>query len=70
MEKKGELNKKWRKRWFVLQPNYILKYYKEESSHDPQGSIDISTIVQVQMKNTTQDKKYRYHTLHCIYSYT
>ena len=60
MEKKGELNKKWRKRWFVLQPNYILKYYKEESSHDPQGSIDISTIVQVQMKNTTNDKKYRY----------
>lgn len=60
MEKKGELNKSWRRRWFVLQPNYILKYYKEESSHDPQGSIDISNIVQVQMKNTTQDKKYSF----------
>jgi len=54
MDKKGELNKKWRRRWFVLQPNYILKYYKEEASNEPQGSIDISTIIQVQMKNTTQ----------------
>ena len=59
MEKKGELNKKWRKRWFVLQPNYILKYYKEEGSSEPQGSIDISTIVQVQMKNASNEKKHR-----------
>jgi len=60
MEKKGELNKKWRRRWFVLQPNYILKYYKEESSSEPQGSIDISNIVQVQMKSASREKKFSF----------
>mmetsp|Transcript_3670 Transcript_3670/g.4560 ORF Transcript_3670/g.4560 Transcript_3670/m.4560 type:complete len:381 (-) Transcript_3670:38-1180(-) len=60
MYKKGAYNKKWKKRYFILQPNYILKYYKEESSHEPQGSIDISTVYQVKSKNNDNDKKYSF----------
>ena len=60
MEKKGAVNKTWRKRWFVMQPNSILKYYKESTSTQPQGSIDISTIYTVISKEINSDKKYSF----------
>lgn len=60
MFKKGEYNTNWRKRWFVLLPNFILKYYKDESAPVPRGTIDISTILKVQMKNTMIDRQFSF----------
>ncbi|ETO20327.1 hypothetical protein RFI_16887, partial [Reticulomyxa filosa] len=57
MMKKGAFHKKWRKRWFVMQPNHILKYYKEASSLKPQGSIDLSSILHVGSKEGVEQMK-------------
>jgi len=60
MEKKGQFHKTWKKRWFVLQPNYVLKYYKQHTSTDPQGSVDVSTVTNISSKMQSDEKPFSF----------
>ncbi|KAK2952377.1 putative PH domain containing protein [Blattamonas nauphoetae] len=51
---------KWRKRWFILRPK-DLTYYKDKTSTEPQGSIQIKGARVIQHPLQTTDKPYLFY---------
>ncbi|KAK2964258.1 putative PH domain containing protein [Blattamonas nauphoetae] len=51
---------KWRKRWFILRPK-DLSYYKEKTSTEAQGSVDIRGAKILTSSDLNSDKPYLFH---------
>jgi len=44
MMKRGEVVKTWRRRYFTLHSNWVLRYYDQEGSKIPRGNVDITEV--------------------------
>ena len=42
--KKGQINKAWKSRWFVLYNNRQLSYFQKEDSSDAINTIDLAEV--------------------------
>ena len=54
MQKRGDVFKGFRKRYFALYPNYILEYYENEVAYlaprgVPKGCIDLTTVRRIML---------------------
>eukprot|EP01084_Bolivina_argentea_P276006 470828_1 len=66
LNKKGQVNKAWKKRWFVLYADRKLAYYASQNDvvncKDPINYIDLSKVTQVRVVNKQSSKPKRRKT--------
>ena len=59
--KKGQINKSWKSRWFVLYNSRRLAYFENKTSNEPIKQIDLSDVHSINIipsnDNKTSSKK-------------
>lgn len=54
--KKGQINKSWKSRWFVLYNNRRLAYFENRNSNESIKEIDLSDVHSINIIPTQPDK--------------
>ena len=54
--KKGQINKSWKSRWFVLYNSRRLAYFENQTSNEPIKQIDLSDVHSINIIPTNDAK--------------
>ena len=54
--KKGQINKSWKSRWFVLYNSRRLAYFENQTSNEPIKQIDLSDVHSINIIPTNDNK--------------
>merc|ERR1712130_1007843 len=60
MQKEGKMIKSWKKRWFVLDNNGVLKYYHNENETQPISQVNVKNSTKLTNKSWSKTNKKRY----------
>ncbi|ETO06123.1 hypothetical protein RFI_31275, partial [Reticulomyxa filosa] len=60
LEKEGKVFRTWRRRFFVLMDDNLLKYYDNEKDDDAIGQIDIDPSIETKIVQFSKKKPYGY----------
>merc|ERR1712048_1188334 len=60
MQKEGKMVKSWKKRWFVLDDQGILKYYHNENETEHISQVNVKTTKKLMNKSWSKTNKKRY----------
>merc|ERR1712066_1068125 len=60
MQKKGRMVKSWKKRWFVLSNDGILKYYHNENETEHISQVNVKKATKLMNKSWSKTNKKRY----------
>lgn len=67
LQKRGEKNKGWKKRYFVLNQYKQIKYYQDQEKKSFQGAIDLNGVLKVEngdiISSNSKEKKYTFQLL-------
>ena len=65
LQKRGEKNKGWKKRYFVLNQYKQLKYYQDEEKKSYAGTIDLNEIIKIENGDiiTSKEKQYTFQLI-------
>ena len=60
LQKRGEKNKGWKKRYFVLNQYKQIKYYQDQEKKAFQGAIDLNSVLKVENGEIISSKEKKY----------
>merc|ERR1712048_1387734 len=60
MQKEGKMIKSWKKRYFTLDANGVLKYYQDKSETTPISQVNVKSLTKLMNKSWSKTNKKRY----------